>query len=218
MCSIGLIKAIIFDVDGVLIDSNKIIVEAYQKTAKKLGLGIPSDKEILDLFGKPLEEIVRILWPNTNQELYIKKYRELFMDENLVIPKIDGAIDAVRKIKNSGFKLGIISGKIMFFIKKHLEESGFDIKWFEAIGSFEVTKKHKPDPEPLFYVMDKLNVKPEETLYVGDAISDHGCAKNAKVEYVAVLTGCLNREELEKLGVKNIITSVDELPKFLRVE
>jgi HAD superfamily hydrolase (TIGR01549 family) len=210
-------KAIIFDVDGVLIDSNKIIVEAYQKTAKKLGLRVPPLQEILVLFGKPLEEIVRILWSDANHELIIKEFRELFMDKNLVIPEVDGAVNAVKKIKNSGFKLGIISGKIMFFIKKHLEETGFDIEWFEAISSFEVTKKHKPYPEPLLYVIDKLNVKSEETLYIGDAISDYECAKNAKVEYVAVLTGCLNREELEKLGVKNIINSVAELPKFLRL-
>ena len=212
-----MIKAIIFDVDGVLIDSVGIVVEIYQKTGKKLGLRIPSSQEVLDLLGKPLEEMVRILWPNTDHELYIKEYRKSFMDKNLVIPRIDGAVDAVKKIKNSGFKLGVISGKIMFFIKKHLKETGFDIEWFEAIGPFEATKNHKPDPEPLFYVMDKLNVKPEETLYIGDAIFDYECAKNAKVEYVAVLTGSLKREELEKLEVKNIINSVSDLPKFLKL-
>jgi pyrophosphatase PpaX len=165
--------------------------------------------------GKPLEEITRILWPKTNHEVYMREYRELFMDKNLVIPRIDGAVDAVKKIKNSGFKLGVISGKLFFFLKKHLEESGFDIKWFDEIASFETTKKHKPDPEPIFYVMDKLKIKPGETLYVGDAKFDYECAKNAKIEYVAVLTGCLKREELKTLGVKNIINSVSDLPKFL---
>jgi HAD superfamily hydrolase (TIGR01549 family) len=191
------------------------VIESYQKTAKKFGLRIPERQEILDLMGKPLEEIARILWPNVNHELYIKEYRKLFMDKNLIIPKIDGAVDAVKKIKNSGFKLGIISGKINFFIKKHLEEAGFDIKWFESVSSFETTKKYKPDSEPLLYVMDKLKTKPEETLYVGDAKADYDCAKNANVEYVAVLTGCLTREEAEKLEVKNIINSVSELPEFL---
>ena len=212
-----MIKAIIFDVDGVLIDSNEIIIEAYQKTAKKLGLRIPSPQELVDLFGKPLEEMVKILWPNANHEFYIKEFRESFMDESLVIPPVDGVVNTVKQLKNLGFKLGIITGKIMFFTQKHLKESGFDIKWFDDISTFEITKEHKPDPEPLFYVMNKLNVKPEETLYVGDSKSDYECAKNAKVEYVAVLTGSLKREELEKLGIKNIINSVSELPKFLKL-
>jgi len=210
-----MIKAIIFDVDGVLVDSVKIVVEAYQKTAEKLGLKIPSSQEVLDLLGKPLEEIAIILWPNTDHELYINEYRKLFMDKKLTIPSIKGAVDTVKQLKKLGFKLGIITGKIMFFTEKHLKESGFNIDWFETIGSFEMTRKHKPNPEPLFYVIDKLGVKPEETLYVGDAILDYECAKNAKVEYVTVLTGCLNRTELKKLGVENIINSVSNLPEFL---
>jgi len=212
-----MIKAIIFDVDGVLIDSNKVIIKAYKITAKKLGLRIPSSEEIIDLLGRPLETIAVILWPNVDREVYVKEHRKLFMDKNLHIPGVDGTVNAIKELKKSGFKLGVVSGGCIFLIKKHLKEAGFDINWFEAISSFETTKKHKPGPEPLFYVMDKLNVKPEETLYVGDAISDYECAKNAKVEYVAVLTGFLNREELEKLGVKNIISSVSELPKFLRL-
>ncbi len=211
-----MIKAIVFDVDGVLLDSNKIIVDAYRKTAEKLGLRIPSPHEVLDLMGRPLSEIVRTLWPKSNVELYMKEYRSLFMDENLVIPAIDGAVDAVRKIRESGFKIGAISGKIMFFIRKHLREAGFNIKWIEVVVSFETTKKHKPHPEPLLYAVNQLHVKPEETVYVGDAISDFECARNAKVRYVAVLTGSLRREDLEKLGAKNIIDSVVKLPDLVR--
>ncbi len=216
MEKIVLIKAIVFDVDGVLIDSNKIIVEAYQKTAEKLGLRIPSLHEVLGLMGRPLFEIVKILWSKSNVELYMKEYRSLFMDENLVIPAVEGAVDAVREIRESGFKVGVLSGKILFFIKKHLRKAGFNIDWFEAMASFETTKKHKPDPEPLLFVINQLDVKPEETIYVGDAISDYECARDAKVEYFAVLTGSLRREDLERLRVKNIINSVVELPDLAR--
>lgn len=207
-----MIKAVIFDVDGVLIDSNKIIVEAYQKTAEELGLRVPSPHEVVDLMGRPLAEIVRILWAKSDVELYMEEYRKLFMDETLVIPAIEGAVDAVREIRESGFKIGVLSGKTMFFIKKHLREAGFNINWFNAIVSFETTKKHKPDPEPLLYAINQLGVKTEETVYVGDALSDYECARNAKVEYFAVLTGSLRREDLENFGVKNIMNSVAELP------
>jgi len=216
MKRIVMIKAIVFDVDGVLINSNKIIVEAYQKTAEKLGLRIPSPHEVVGLMGRPLFEIVKILWPRSDVELYMKEYRRLFMDENLVIPAIEGAVDAVREIRESGCRIGVLSGKIAFFIKKHLREAGFNIDWFEVIVSFETTKKHKPDPEPLLFVINQLDVKPEETIYVGDAISDYECASDAKVEYFAVLTGSLGREDLERLGVKNIINSVVELPDLAR--
>jgi pyrophosphatase PpaX len=207
-----MMKAVIFDVDGVLIDSNKIIVEAYQKTAEKLGLRIPSPHEIVDLMGRPLAEIVRTLWAKSDAKLYMEEYRNLFMDETLVIPAIEGAVKAVSVMRESGFKFGVLSGKMLFFIKKHLREAGFNINWFETIVSFETTKKHKPHPEPLLCAINQLGVKTEETVYVGDSVSDYECAKNAKVKYFAVLTGSLKREDLEKLGVKNIINSVAELP------
>lgn len=211
-----MLKAVVFDVDGVLIDSNETIVEAYQKTAEKLRLRIPSPQEVTDLMGRPLAEIVRILWANTNVELYTREYRRMFMNDDLVIPEIEGAVDAVKKIRESRFRIGAISGKIMFFIEKHLKEAGFDLNWFDTVVSFETTKKHKPDPEPLLHAVSELDVKPEETVYVGDALSDYECARNAKVEYVAVLTGALGRDSLEKKGVENIINSVAELPDLLR--
>ena len=210
-----MIRAVVFDVDGVLIDSNEIIIKAYQKTAEKLRVRIPSPQEVIGLMGRPLVEIVRILWANVDVELYMKEYIRLFMDQDLVIPAIEGAVDAVRAITDCGIRIGAISGKTMFFIEKHLKEAGFNINWFEAVVSFETTKKHKPDPEPILHAINELKVTREEAIYVGDAISDYECAKNARVQYVAVLTGSLRREDLEKLGVENVINSVAELPDLL---
>jgi len=210
------ISTIILDVDGVLIDSNKIIIETYQKTSKKLGLRTPSDSEITKILGKSLEEIVTILWPNSDKDLLMKEYRKFFLD--LFIPPIDGAVETVKKLKELGFKLGLVSGKSKFFLEKHLREAGFDLNLFDIAIWDEATKNHKPHPEPLLFACKKLNVKPEEVLYVGDSQLDYECAKNAKVHYVSVLTGCLKEEELRKIGVENIISSVSDLPKFLKVD
>lgn len=209
------ISTIIFDVDGVLIDSNEVVSNAYKKTAKMLGLRIPSDREISRLMGKPLEKIVRILWPKSNPNPIIKTYRRLFMDEKLVINPVDDAPKIVKKLKDSGFKLGIISGKMKFFIDKHLREAGFDLNLFDVIVSFETTEKHKPDPEPILFACKNLGVKPEEVLYVGDSLFDYECANSGKVNYVAALTGSLGERELKKIGVRNILNSVSDLPRFL---
>jgi pyrophosphatase PpaX len=207
--------AIIFDVDGVLIDSNHVIFAAYQETAVNVGLRPPSSSEVAERMGRPLVEIVRELWPNADSEAYVQEFRRLFFNRSLHIPQIEGATEIVNKIKDAGLKTGIISGKILFFIRRHLDEAGFNLNWFDAIVSYETTEKHKPSPEPLLHILKKLDVKHEESIYVGDAISDYECAKAAEVEFVAVLTGSLKSEDLEKLGVKNIIRSVAELPLFL---
>ncbi|MEA2090661.1 MAG: HAD hydrolase-like protein [Thermoproteota archaeon] len=131
-----MIKAVVLDVDGVLIDSTDIIVKAYLETARKLSLRVPSRQEIIDLMGRPLEEITRTLWPNGDLQLYMKEFRRLFMDEDLVIPRIEGALNAVQEIRESGLRIGLVTGKIKYFVERHLKEAGFELNVFEVIVSF----------------------------------------------------------------------------------
>ena len=86
-----------------------------------------------------------------------------------------------------------------------------------VIVSAEDTKNHKPHPEPILHACKLLKVKPENAIYVGDSIFDYRSAKDANVEFVAVLTGDVEEKEFRENGVKNIIDSVTELPKFLKL-
>ena len=209
------IKAIIFDVDGVLVDSNKIIVETFQKVAEDFNLKIPTDKEINELSGKPLNEIIEILWPDFDAHIFAKRYREKFVTK-IILP-FEGSVEALCKLKKSGFRLGIVSSKLKFFTEKNLKEACYDMKWFDIIISCEDTKKHKPNPEPILFACKKLKLKPEEIIFIGDAAFDYEAAKAAGTIFIGVLTGVSTEKEFKKLGVKNIINSVSDLPKFLKV-
>jgi pyrophosphatase PpaX len=209
------IKAIIFDVDGVLIDSNRIIINLFKETAKKMKLKIPSDKDVVKLMGQSLEDNIKFLWPESDVELFAKKYREKFV--KIKIPTFKGTVEAIEKLKKAGFKLGIVSGKKKFYLEKNLIDAGFNLELFDAIISAEDSKEHKPSPKPILIACDKIGVKPTETLYVGDATFDYEAAKSAKANFIAVNHGLLSEKELKKMGVKNIIKSVSDLPKFLKV-
>lgn len=210
------IKAIIFDVDGVLLNSDEIIIELFQKVARDFKLKVPTDKEIKKLSGKPLNENIKFFWPDFDVDLFAKTFREQFI--NKVILPFDGSVETLHILKKSGFKFGIVSGKLRFFIEKHLKEAGYDMNWFDVIISCEDTKNHKPHPEPILLACKKLKVKPKEVIYVGDSRFDYEAAKGAKVNFVAVLTGVSTEKELEKMRVKNIIKSVFDLPKFIKVQ
>ena len=209
------IKAIIFDVDGVLVDSNKIIVEMFQEVARHFNLRIPTDKEINELSGKPLNEIIEILWPDFDMNLFAKTYREQFA-KKIILP-FDGSVETLSRLKKSGFRFGIVSSKLRFFTEKNLKEAGYEMEWFDTIITCEDTKNHKPSPDPIILGYKKLNLKPQEILYVGDAKFDYDAAKSAKVNFVGVLTGVSTEKQLKKAGVKNILKSVSDLPKFLKV-
>jgi HAD superfamily hydrolase (TIGR01549 family) len=211
------ITTIIFDVDGVLLDSTKKLKEFNKKIAKLLGLRIPKDHEISNLWGVSLEDFVKILWPGTDIEKYRRETKKMFDEGKIKFPPVKDAISTLKKLKDSGFKLSIVTGRSKKYTIKHMEEAGFDMNMFDVIISSEDTKNHKPNPDPILYAFNFLRVKPENTIYVGDSIFDYKSAKNAKVEFVAVLTGDVREKEFRENGVKNIITSVAELPKFLKL-
>ena len=212
-----MIKAIIFDVDGVLVDSVGILIDYYQKTAKVLGLRVPPRIELLKLLGRPLDEIVKTTWPGKDLKLIMSTYRKFFLDGSITIPPVKGAAESVKKCKQSGFKIGIVSSKIKFFIKRHLKEANFDLNLFDAIVSAEDTEKNKPDPEPLIYACNLLNVRPEEVIYIGDALADFESARGAKIKFIGVLTGGLDEKDFKENGVEDVLASVAELPSFLKV-
>ena len=209
------IKAIIFDVDGVLIDSNRIIIDLFKETAKKMKLKIPSDNDVVKLMGQSLEDNIKFLWPGSDVELFARKYREKFV--KIKIPTFKGTVEVIEKLKKAGFKLGIVSGKKRFYLEKNLIDAGFNLESFDVIISAEDSKEHKPSPKPILIACDKIGVKPTETVYVGDATFDYEAAKAAKANFVAVNHGLLSEKELKNFGVKNIIKSVSDLPKFLKV-
>lgn len=209
------IKAIIFDVDGVLIDSNRIIIDLFKETAKKMKFKIPSDNDVVKLMGQSLEDNIKFLWPESDVELFARKYREEFV--KVKIPTFKGTVEAIEKLKKAGFKLGIVSGKKKFYLEKNLIDAGLNLESFDAIISAEDSKEHKPSPKPILIACNKIGVKPTETLYVGDATFDYEAAKSAKANFIAVNHGLLSEKELKKMGVKNIIKSVSDLPKFLKV-
>jgi len=212
-----MIKAIIFDIDGVLLDSNEILAGIYLKTAKELGLRIPTIPEILRLFGKEWDTIILTLWPGIDTRLFRKTYRGIGKTENVVTPPIDNAIETTKKLKNMGFKLAIVSARPESYTFEPLKKAGFDLELFNAIVSADDTKNHKPHPEPLLHACKRLNIEPKEAVYIGDSLVDYQSARDANLGFIAVLTGVIKEKEFRDNGVKDIIPSVSDLPKFLKL-
>lgn len=210
------VVAIIFDVDGVLLDSNKMLAEIHTKAAKLLGIRIPKDYEYSVLWGRPFKDLVKRVWPDVDVELMGKTCRKVIDNEKIVFPPMKNAIKTLKKLKNMGFKLSIVTGRSRGTTIEFLVKAGFDVKFFDAIVTCDDTKNHKPHPDPILHVCKLLKVKPNEVIYVGDSLVDFEASRKANVRFVGVLSGDLREEELRKNGVENVISSVSELPKFLK--
>ena len=208
------ISAIIFDVDGVLLNSNKLMIDLHKIIAKKMNLRVPNKKEITSLWGKSFPELITSIWHDVDPKVFKKNVVDFIKKEKIIFPVVKASKETLKKLKKMGFKLGIVTGRPMDFTIDHMKNSGFDLKLFDAIVTGDDTKNHKPSPDPILRAINLLKVKPEETVYVGDSLIDLESAKRAKVEFVGVLTGDVKKEEWKKNGVKNIIKSVADLKKI----
>ncbi|OFI06794.1 pyrophosphatase PpaX [Clostridium acetireducens DSM 10703] len=185
-----MIKAVLFDLDGTLINTNSAVIESFKYTFKKhLGIKIP-EEEITKTFGEPLYDVME-RYDKENAELMVNIYREYnekIHDE--FAKSFNGVEDALNILKSKGLKLGVVTSK-----RRDMAERGLNLfnisKYMDIVITPENTKMHKPKGEPALKACELLNICPEESLMVGDSQNDILCGKNAGcytclVKYTAV--------------------------------
>jgi HAD superfamily hydrolase (TIGR01509 family) len=203
-----MIKAVIFDMDGVLMDTK----EAYYKAAKKLfeeeyGKTI-TRKEYNPMFGIEDRAMIKHFLKKFNlkgdvEELRLKKREMVQLQEKGNLKLFPGAKELVKTLSKN-YKLALTSSTWKIIIKNALDEFGMR-KYFKAVVGKEDVKKHKPDPEPYLVTAKKLKVKPSECVVVEDSISGVEAGKNAGMKVIAVMTS-YTQEKLRKadLFVNNV--------------
>lgn len=167
------IKAILFDMDGVLIDAKEWHYEALNKALKLFGYEITRYDHIHNFDGLPTREKLNMI----SEEYYLPKSLHKFINElkqeytrEMVELKCKPLFQheyALSKLKNEGYKLAVCSNSIRSTIENMMEKSAL-INYLEFIMSNEDVKNSKPDPEIYIKAMEKLNLKPSECLILED--------------------------------------------------
>lgn len=203
-----MIRAIIFDVDGVILDSTQAIITNFQETAKRLGVRIPAEKEIKKLLGQPSSINLKILFGDNSEarKIYDQVNRITHSNLNLV----PNAETVLKQIK---LKKAIVTSKRLASLKDQLKRH---LNYFDAIVTPENTVKQKPDPEPLLLACKRLGVPPEEVIYIGDALRDLEASRNAGIQFIAFVYTGATEEEFRNAGAEAIISSLLELDKIIK--
>lgn len=192
---------IIFDFDLTLADSSKGILRCFKHTISNFGYEIPDDTSIYNTIGLTLEQAFTVLCGVTDDEklaqmrkVYVKKADEIMVKFTVFY---DGVIDGLKKLKENGFKIGIVSTKYRYRIEDSFKKE-IDTPCVDIIIGGEDVKVHKPDPSGLEHCIERLNSKKENTLYVGDSFVDAETAENAGVAFGGVLTGSTTADVFKK--------------------
>lgn len=179
------LKAVVFDLDGTLIDSKNDILKAFHSAFASLRKPAPSDGELMRTVGNKLEECF-IPFLGDDEELCSKAaraFRQFYEKHYLDETKPFGGISGILNDFGGKFDFGLATMKKGYYARKILNAFSWD-KLFKSIAAAEEGLKQKPDPEMLLKVTSDLKSRAGETLYVGDTSLDLEMAESAGVPFL----------------------------------
>jgi pyrophosphatase PpaX len=189
---------ILFDLDGTLIDSVRLILDSYHHTMRSHGLPARTDEYWLRGLGTPLT-VQFSDWgsdPDTLQAL-IATYREYNLEHHdRMVTVYPGIMDAVVAIRAAGVRTGLVTSKNRHGALRGLSLARLDQMMDVIVCADEVTNP-KPHPEPVEKAMKILGGEAREAIYVGDSIHDMQSGRAAGVLTAAALWGPFGRSHLD---------------------
>lgn len=216
------IRAIIFDMDGTLIDSIDVYHVILKDVMERLGMELTSSREVLFETLSQGKKLSDIIFPPDleNRRMIVQRFSVLAMNalketfSRGKVELIDGVIRLFDELRGRGFSLGIVTSSMTEVVVPFLKARNLHSYINCVLGRTEVPQL-KPAPDPLLKCMEILNVEPRETIYVGDSAIDIQAGKAAGVWTVGVLTGTSDLNRLKAEAPDAILHSVGDLLTIL---
>ena len=181
------IKAVLWDFDGTLLDSKDVISESWRHTVMSYTGRDVSDEELRQTFGEMLIDSMRRLMPEVDPVEAVEFYRayqiDIFLDR---IRLYDGTEEVLRALKAAGYRNAIVTSRLTRSTHKALNKFGLT-ELFDAVLTASDTDKFKPDPAPIYMILDMIGCTPDDAILIGDTSHDIEAGKNAGI--ITVLVG-----------------------------
>ena len=213
------IKAVLFDMDGTIINTIDDLAAASNHTMEALGFSGHTVAQYKLMVGNGIPKLVeRALPPGHRDEATKAEALEVFLDyyrEHAAdLPRAyDGVPELVATLKQKGYRLAVVTNKVEEMALRLLDDlypGLFDV----CIGQRPALPP-KPDPAAAKLAMEELGVTPEECVFVGDSGVDVKTAENAGAYPVGVLWGFRDEPELRENGARAVIRRPEELLTLL---
>ncbi len=166
------VKLIIYDLDGVLIDSEKGILETFKAVLEKLKL-VYDEEKLRNLFGYSLPDILKKILPKNKEhliakasQLYRQKYVPIALKETVLL---EGVVETLSYIKSLNIIQSIATNKSAPEAKQILKHLGI-LDYFDLLVGFFDVKNPKPAPDMINLILEELQVKPKDAVLIEDTL------------------------------------------------
>ena len=207
--------AVLFDLDGTLIDSIALLLASMKHTFQGRSRK-PTDDEWIEGLGTPLpKQLTPYVESDEDRERLVNRYRT-FQHENhdRLMSQYAGVIDTIALLYQRGHPLGVVTSKGNTMMERGLKFIGADDYIEVAIG-YDSVHIHKPDPFPVRAALEKLEYQASEAVFVGDSPHDIKSGNDAGVITIAALWGPFRRDQLEPYNPTYFLDDIKDLPPLL---
>ncbi len=213
------IKAVIFDLDGTLLDTCNDLANSVNYALDKNGFPTHNPEMFKIFTGDGTDVMITRALPESNRDAEtLKKVREDYFEyynehSGECTRPYDGIPELLKSLKERGIMLAVTSNKIEFMTQSVIKHYFGDT--FDFVTGQSENVPPKPNPLMVFNAMKSLNVEPSECLYVGDTGVDAKTGKNAGIITVGVQWGFREREELIENGADAVIDKPCQILEFI---
>jgi len=213
-------KLVLFDVDGTLIDSQRIICAAMRQAYDDHGLACPPVPQVLSIVGLSLEHAFRRLAGDADHPIdsLATRYKEAFFalraagtEPSPLYPGARAAIDALRR--RDDVVLGLATGKSRRGVAAMVEQ--LDLQGVFATVQTADTAPSKPDPAMVLQAMQETGIQAGDTVMIGDTAFDMAMARAAGARAIGVSWGYHPIADLHAAGAQAVLDTFDALPPTL---
>lgn len=209
-------QTVLFDLDGTLIDSVRLILDSYHHTLARHGLPPRTDQHWLEGLGTPLRTQFREWSEDPDRiEAMVLTYREYNLaNHDRQVTAYPGVVEMVTAVRAAGIRTALVTSKNREGALRGLRLVGLGDSMEIVIGADDVTN-HKPHPEPVLRALETMAVAPGQALFVGDSVHDMSSGRAAGTATGAVLWGPFGRDHLAPTAPDHWFESPDQLVTLL---
>ncbi|MGE8036047.1 pyrophosphatase PpaX [Lysinibacillus sp. KCTC 33748] len=204
------VKALLFDFDGTLLNTNDLIIQTFMHVLNERFPGQYSPKDCLKFLGPSLKQTFSDIAPGEEEAMITKyrEYNEAHHDE--LVTQYPDVVSTLEQLKDMGIKLAIVSTKRNGMIDRGLSVLGANHLFDIRIGTDDV-KNVKPNPEPVLLALERLGVNKEEAIMIGDNSHDIEAGHNAGVRAAGVAWAFKGEEYLQQFKPEYMLHHMTDL-------
>ena len=211
------VQAVLFDLDGTLLDTIDLLLASVRWAFRDRTSRVPTTEEWIAGIGTPLESQMRVYATDGDDLKALttgyREYQRAHHDE--LTRAYADAIETVAGLRDAGYRIGVVTSKASDIANRSLRFVGLD-RYLDVVVGYDSTDRHKPDPEPVRYALDVLQVPPPEAVFVGDSPHDMFAGNAAGVVTVGALWGPFPRSALTPASPRYFLDRIGDLPALLK--